>query len=195
MPETKSEKKTGAEQVHWDLSDLYESIDDPQLKKDRQKVIDNADRFAEQYKGRVEALSAPELLEALRQYEEILEIIGKIGSYSHLKWTTNTEDADLGKLMQEANELSSQVKQKLVFFDVEWLAIEEDKARALINNSTLSHYRHYLETSRRYKDHVLGEEAEQVLSAKNVTGRSAWNRPKREKPPGTGAGGHAGARL
>ncbi len=176
MPDTKSKKKTGAEQVHWDLSDLYDAIDDPQLKKDRQNVIERAEQFAKKYNGGIGQLSADELLKALQEYEDILETVGKIGSYSHLKWTTNTEKAELGKLMQEANELSSQIKQKLVFFDVEWLEIEEDKARKLIDDPTLSHYEHYLETSRRYKDHVLGEEAEQVLSAKKVTGRSAWNR-------------------
>ncbi|MDR8390547.1 M3 family oligoendopeptidase [Aliifodinibius sp. S!AR15-10] len=176
MPDINKKKQTGAEEVNWDLSDLYKAIDDPQLKSDKKKVATLADQFANKYKGNVGQLTAGELREALREYENILELIGKIGSFSHLIWTTNTENAKYGKLMQEANELSSEIKQKLVFFDVEWLKIEEDQARDLIEDEKLSHYKHYLETSRRYKEHVLGEEAEQVLSAKNVTGRSAWNR-------------------
>jgi oligoendopeptidase F len=78
--------------------------------------------------------------------------------------------------MQEARELSSDIHQKLVFFDVEWLEMDDDRANKLIESDELSHYKHYLETSRRYKEHVLSEEQEQVLSAKKVTGRSAWNR-------------------
>lgn len=176
MPETKSKDKTGAEEVTWDLSDLYESIDDPQLKKDKSLVLEKAERFAKKYKGEIASLSADEFRDALEEYESILELMGKIGSFSHLLWTTDTEKAEFGKLIQEANELSSEIKQKLVFFDVEWLEIDDKKAEKWIGHSELQHYTHYLETSRRYKDHVLGEKEEQILTAKSVTGRSAWNR-------------------
>lgn len=173
---TKNKKKTGAEEINWDLSDLYKAIDDSRLKEDKQEVLKKADRFAETFRGKISRLKANEFLLALKEYESILELIGKIGSYAHLTWTTNTEKAEYGKLMQEANELSSEIRQKLVFFDVEWLKIKDEKAEKLINHHKLKHYKHYLETSRRYKEHVLGEKEEQVLSAKNVTGGSAWNR-------------------
>lgn len=176
MPETKSKKRSGAEEINWDLSDLYQAIDDPNLESDREKVKDKAEDFAKNYKGKVADLSAEQLRDALREYEDLIELIGKLGSYAHLIWTTNTEKPEYGKLMQEAEELSSEIKQKLVFFDVEWLEIDEEQAEKLINSETLSHYKHYLETSRRYKKHILSEKEEQVLSAKNVTGRSAWNR-------------------
>ena len=175
MDETVKEK-TGAEQVEWDLSDLYNSIDDPELQKDKEKVRELAEDFASTYKGNVADLDATQLKQALQDYEELIEIIGKIGSYAHLIWSTNTGNADYGKLLQESRELSSEIHQKLVFFDVEWLKVDEEQARRLIESDELSHYRHYLETSRRYKDHVLSEKEEQILSAKKVTGRSAWNR-------------------
>ena len=172
----KNEGKTGAEDVRWDLSDLYASIDDPALQSDREKVVQKAEDFSEKYKGRIADLDAAQFRQALEEYEEIIDLMGRIGSYAHLIWSTNTSDAAYGKLVQQANELSSEVHQKLVFFDVEWLDIEDDEARKLIESDELDHYRHYLETSRRYKDHMLSEKEEQILSAKNVTGRSAWNR-------------------
>jgi len=168
--------KTGAENVQWDLSDLYESIDDPALEADREKVRDQADQFAAIYKGKIAELDEEGMKQALQDYEALLETIGKIGSYAHLIWSTNTNKPEYGKLMQEANELSSEIHQKLVFFDVEWLAVDDDEAEKLIESEELTHYKHYLETSRRYKDYILSEKEEQVLSAKKVTGRSAWNR-------------------
>jgi len=168
--------KTGAENVQWDLSDLYESIDDPALEADREKVRDQADQFAATYKGKIAELDEEGMKQALQEYEALLETIGKIGSYAHLIWSTNTNKPEYGKLMQEANELSSEIHQKLVFFDVEWLAVDDDEAEKLIESEELTHYKHYLETSRRYKDYILSEKEEQVLSAKKVTGRSAWNR-------------------
>lgn len=172
----KIEKKTGAENVRWDLSDLYNSIDDPDLQADKKHVFELANSFADKYRGKVSELDEEEMKHALQDYEQLIEIIGKIGSYAHLIWSTDTNNPDYGKLMQEANELSSEIHQKLVFFDVEWLQVDEESAQQLIESDTLSHYKHYLETSRRYKDHILSEKEEQVLSAKKVTGRNAWNR-------------------
>ncbi|NGP75995.1 M3 family oligoendopeptidase [Balneolaceae bacterium YR4-1] len=172
----KTKKKTGAEEIQWDLSDLYKSIDDPQLEKDRETVREKAQAFAKNYKGNIANLNAGEFKKVLQEYEEILELIGKIGSYAHLIWSTNTSKPEYGKLIQQSKELSSEIHQKLVFFDVEWLDVDDEKAGQWIESDDLSHYRHYLETSRRYKEHILSEKEEQILSAKSVTGSSAWNR-------------------
>jgi oligoendopeptidase F len=172
----KKSNETGAEQVHWDLSDLYRSPDDPDLANDRKKVLEAADAFAEKYRGRVMELSKEEFLQSISEYEEIIQTLRKIGSYSHLLWSVNTEDPKLGKLVQESNELGSEVSQKLVFYDVEWLKVDEKKAEEWINSDELIPYRHYLKVSRLYKNHTLEEGQEQIMSAKTVTGRSAWNR-------------------
>ena len=173
---TEKKTKTGAEEIKWDLADLYEGMNDEQLEADKKSIREKADAFAQTYRGNIADLDAGQLADAFREYEEILEQIGKIGSFAHLLWSTDTTNAAYGKLMQEANELSSAIHQKLVFFDVEWLQVDEERAKALMNNDALASYQHYLETSRRYKNHTLSEKEEQVLSAKSVTGRSAWNR-------------------
>ncbi len=167
---------TGAENIKWDLSDLYASPDDPKMKKDKEGLLKEAEQFSERYKGRVSSLSAEQFAIALQEYELLIQKAGKIGSYSHLVWSTNTEDPKLGKLLQEASELGSELSQKLVFFDVEWMKTDDERAAELIQSEELSRWKHYLEVSRLYKDHTLSEDAEQVMSAKSVTGRSAWNR-------------------
>lgn len=173
---SKNKTETGAENVTWDLSDLYKSPEDPKLLEDKKKLLKEADEFADKYHGRISALSASEFSDALRAYESLIQRAGKIGSYSHLIWSTNTEDAKLGKLLQEANELGSELSQKLVFFDVEWMKLDDNRAEELIHSEELFPLKHYLRVSRMYKDHTLSEDAEQVMSAKSVTGRSAWNR-------------------
>lgn len=177
-PEKKREGRppAGAEDVRWDLSDLYHSPEDPALKRDREEVIRSAREFSERYRGRIAALEIPEFLESLQEYERIIGLIRRIGSWSQLLWSTDTGDPQLGKLVQEATELGSDVSQMLVFYNLEWLAMEEEKAREWIESPELRPYRHYLTVSRLYRDHMLDEGQEQVLSAKNVTGRSAWVR-------------------
>jgi oligoendopeptidase F len=167
---------TGAENIKWDLSDLYNSPEDPKMEKDKEGLLKEAEQFSERYKGRVSSLSAEQFANALQEYELLIQKAGKIGSYSHLIWSTNTEDPKLGKLLQEASELGSELSQKLVFFDVEWMKTDDERAAELIQSEELSKWKHYLEVSRLYKDHTLSEDAEQVMSAKSVTGRSAWNR-------------------
>jgi len=176
MSVEEKKKKTGAEKVHWDLSDLYESPESPALRKDRADVLSHSQNFADKWKGKVADMDADSLLLALQEYEAIIQRAYKLGSYAHLIWSTNTEDPKLGKLLQESSELGSDISQKLVFFDVEWLKVDDDKAQALIDDPKLASYRHYLIISRLYKEHTLEEQAEQVMSAKSVTGRSAWNR-------------------
>jgi len=176
MSNSKNETLTGAEEITWDLSDLYASIDDPELENDKEKVRNLAKDFSDKYKGRVSDLTAEEHAESLNEYEEIAQLAGKIGSYAQLKWSTNTEDPALGKLLQEARELGSEISQTLVFYSVEWLKVGDEEANKLIENPVLGKWKHYLETSRLYKPHTLSEEAEQVMSAKSVTSRSAWNR-------------------
>lgn len=176
MSENSSKKKTGAENINWDLTDLYSSNEDPQLAKDKKQVIEQAEAFGEKYRGKIADLSASDFKEMLDEYEKILDISGKIGSFAYLQWSTDTTNTDYGKLVAESNELSSEVSQKLVFLDVEWLKLPDGEAQQMIESEELSKYKHYLESSRRYKEHVLEEGQEKIMSAKSVTGRSAWVR-------------------
>ena len=176
MSETTENKKTGAENINWDLSDLYDSNEDPKLAKDKKAILKQAEDFSDKYRGKISELSANEFRNMLEEYESILDTSGKIGSFAYLQWSTDTGNTDFGKLVAETNELSSEISQKLVFLDVEWLEIPEEDAQKLIESEELKKYKHYLESSRRYKDHVLEEGQEKIMSAKSVTGRSAWVR-------------------
>lgn len=176
MSETPAIPITGAEKINWDLSDLYTSSEDPNLAKDKEEILNEADAFAAKYKGKIAELSVSEFKAMLMEYEALQDKGGKIGSFAYLQWSTNTTNSGYGKLVQEANELGSELNQKLVFLDVEWMQVSDEDAQKMIDAPELDFYKHYLESSRRYKNHVLKEEQEQILSAKSVTGRSAWVR-------------------
>ncbi|MEX1011777.1 MAG: M3 family oligoendopeptidase [Balneolaceae bacterium] len=172
----REQHRTGAEEIVWDLSDLYASPDDPVLEKDCEEVLREAENFAANYRGKVENMGPESFFKALQEYEKLILKLRRIGSYAQLVWSADTGNARLGKLLQRSRELGSEVSQKLVFFDVEWIKMEEGKAREWVEAKILRPYRHYLRVSRLYKPHTLNEEQEQILSAKAVTGRSAWNR-------------------
>ncbi len=167
---------TGAEAIAWDLSDLYASADDPALIRDLDLCETRAADFDTTYRGQLATLSADDMLAALREYEAIYELSSKVAGFANLQWTTDTNNKAYGALLQKITERSSKLSQQLVFFSLEWAALPDDQAEAVINDPKLAFYRHYLEAERRYRPHLLTEPEEKILAEKHVTGRAAWNR-------------------
>ncbi|MCC6614657.1 MAG: M3 family oligoendopeptidase [Anaerolineae bacterium] len=170
------EKTTGAEEIVWDLSILYDGADDPNIARDIEAVNQKVETFAATYRGRVAQLDAEEMVDALIQVEEIYDQSGRIQSFAYLQFATDTAEPKYGALVQKINEFSAEMDQKLVFFDLEWKAIDDAEAEKLLSDPTLGKYRHYLEAERRYKPYTLSEIEEQLLLEKSVTGRDAWSR-------------------
>ncbi|MEX0593835.1 MAG: M3 family oligoendopeptidase [Balneolaceae bacterium] len=166
----------GAESIFWDLSDLYKSVNDPAWKRDAETVKEEAEQFAGRWRGRLDSLESSEFSTMMQEYEQLVERSRKVGAFAHLAWSVSTDNPELGKALQAANELGAEIGQTLAFFQVEWMAVDDSRAGKLIASDDLEPYRHYLEASRRFRDHTLSEGEEKVLSAKRVTGRTAWTR-------------------
>ena len=176
MVDAAVEKKTGAEDVLWDLSIFYSGVDDPAIQTDLDKVGVMADEFAAKYRGRVASLDAEEMVDAMLAQEAIQDAAGRIGSFAFLNYATDTTDQRRGALVQKITEANSQLMQKLMFFDLEWKDVPDEQAQKLLADPTLGKYHHPLEAERRYKPYTLSEIEEQLLVEKSVTGSSAWSR-------------------
>ncbi len=168
--------KSGAEAVKWDLTDLYKAVDDPKIEKDLGAADVRADKLAEKFRTQVAELSTEELLELLLEYEAILDLSGKVGTYAYLAWSTNSEDSARGALLQKATERASRLNQKLIFLELEIAKIPDDRAKELINNARLEKYHHWLTVTRVYRPYLLSEPEEKILSEKSISGRDAWVR-------------------
>ncbi|MDT7856669.1 M3 family oligoendopeptidase [Rubrivirga sp. S365] len=165
---------TGAEDVRWTLDDLYASAAD--LDADLATAEAEAADLAGRLRGRVGELGAAELAGALAELADVHDRAGRAYTYAYLAWSTDTEDPARGALLQRVREAYTRVGQELVFFDVEWAAVEPDRARTLLESPELAPYRHYLELKTEAREHVLSEPEEKILAEKAVTGWSAWNR-------------------
>ena len=171
---TTSAPVTGAEDVRWTLDDLYP--DTAALDADLAAADAGAERFAEAYRGRLSDLEPTSLAEAMETLEGIHDRLGRASTYAYLRWSTNTEDAARGALLQRVREATTQTGQRLIFFDVEWAKLDDETAARFLSAEALAPYRHYLELQRLQREHILSEGEERVLSEKAVTGRAAWNR-------------------
>jgi len=170
------EQKTGAEDVIWDLSVFYKDMDDPTIQSDIDRVQGLADEFAAKYRGRVGQLDAEEMVDAMIEQEAIYDITGRVGSFVSLNFSTDTSNPTFGKMLQHVRENGAKLSQKMLFFDLEWKAVDEAVAARLLADPTLGKYRHPLEADRRYKPYTLSEIEEQIIVEKDVTGAGAWVR-------------------
>ena len=169
-----SNRPTGAENVHWDLTHLYE--DENALRQDLTALYDTAKRFSETWWGRISDLEASQLQKAIAEYEQLQERSGRAMTYAYLYWATATHDPERGALLQYVRETCTKIGKVLLFFGLEWVKVDDEQAEALMKEDTLAGYRHFLECERLFKDHTLSEPEEQVLAETQVTGRSAWMR-------------------
>src|SRR3954451_3922197 len=135
-----------------------------------------ADAFAEQHAGKVAELDGPGLVAAIRELGEIQDLATRTGGYAHLSFSVDTADPATGALLQRVQEKGTAIETKLLFFELEWAALDDDAAEALLATEGLDFCRHHLGTARRYRPHLLTEPEEKILADKAISGRSAWTR-------------------
>jgi oligoendopeptidase F len=73
-------------------------------------------------------------------------------------------------------ERSTAVTTRLLFFELEWAELTDERVEELLAAAELDFCRHHLQAARRYRPHLLSEPEEQILTEKSVTGSSAWTR-------------------
>jgi oligoendopeptidase F len=164
------------EAAAWDLDPLVDGKGEEGVKAQLDDAQRRADAFAERYPGRLPELDGPAFVAAMRELAAIFELVGKAGSYASLQFSTNTADPARGALLQLVEERGTAIETKLLFFGLEWAALDDAKAEELLAADGLDFARHYLRMERRYRPHLLTEPEEKVVAEKSVTGRSAWSR-------------------
>jgi len=162
--------------VRWDLSDLYAAPDDRAIDGDLDRALARSRGFAERHRGRVAALAAADLAEAIDELETLNEPVARAANYSQLSFAADTSDPRNGALVQRVQERISEIRNTLLFFELEWVAVGDETADALLADPALAGRRHLLQSMRRYRPHLLSEPEERILEETANTGRRAFSR-------------------
>ena len=165
----------------WNLADLYAGLDDPAIKRDLDRSDAESVAFELSYKGKLDDLArGPDagaaLGEAVRRYEALDDLMGRLGSYAGLVHAGDTVDPARTKFYGDVQERLTAASTHLLFFTLELNRVDDALLQAAMANPALGHYRPWLEDVRRYKPYQLEDRVEQLFHEKSMTGYSAWNR-------------------
>ena len=138
------------------------------------EALERSRAFEARYRGALATIDGPGLGEALVELAAIDNELSRVSSYAHLR-----ESVDV--MSEENKDLSAAVDRGLVeaanalrFFDLEWLALPEERARELYDAPEVAPDRHYLVAMRRFAPHTLSEPEERMLAERGPAAVSAW---------------------
>lgn len=170
--------KLGSEKVIWDLSALYDGLDDPRIARDTAAVRRDADALAASYRGRIASgkITAAELAAFMVEDERVSSAAARLAEYAELALTTDNLDKDAKNLVMKTQELASDIANALVFFAIELGQMDDAVFAHLVAAGELDNYRHYLLHLRKQREHLLTEQEEVLLNKRDLTGKLAIQR-------------------
>jgi oligoendopeptidase F len=158
--------------IDWDIEPLLDGaeVDD---------LIDRAEVVAAELaavRGKLAGFTPADLHACMTSFAELSDLLGRAGNYAALRFSVDTVDPKNGALMARVEERSTAISTQLLFFDLEWAALDDATVEALLADPSLAFCAHSLRSRRRYREHLLSEPEERILTEKYVTGASAWGR-------------------
>jgi len=176
----KSKARTG-KLPEWNLGDLYAGIDAPEVTRDLAKMDSECVAFETDYKGKLAEETAGEgggawLAAAVKRYEAIDDLAGRLGSYAGLVHAGDSVNAEISKFYGDVSERLTAASTHLLFFALELNRIDDAVIERAMQTPALGHYRPWIEDLRKDKPYQLEDRVEQLFHEKSQTGYSAWNR-------------------
>ena len=169
-------KMTGAEDVRWNLSDLFASPDDPKIEAALARDLERAKVFEATYKGKVATLAPKPFAAMMRELADYEESSTRAEVYAYMLHSENTQDNAAGRLLARVREASAERGSHMVFFALELAQITDEHAAKLYADPESAIYRHTVDEARKFRPHQLSEPEERVLTDFSPVGSSSWVR-------------------
>ena len=164
------------EATAWDLEPLVDGEGQQGVEKRLSNALELAKSFAARYAGRLDQLDSSGLRDAMGELAIIHELVARAGYFAALRFSTDTAEPANGALLQSVQEQETAIGTTLLFFELEWAALPDERAQELLAGGGLEFCAHHLRNVRRYRNHLLSEPEEKILTEKSLTGAGAWTR-------------------
>src|SRR4029078_1860157 len=116
--------------------------------------------FEQAYKGKLAdmasaATAGAALADAVRRYEALDDLMGRLASYAGLVHAGNTVDPAITKFYGDVQERLTAASTHLLFFTLELNRVDDDLIEAAMADPAFGHYRPWLEDVRRFTPQPL----------------------------------------
>jgi len=180
-PKKSLAKSEAGKLPEWNLSDLYSGIDAPEVVRDLAKMDADCVAFETDYKGKLAERTAASdggtwLAEAVRRYEAIDDLAGRLGAFAGLVHAGDSVDPAISKFYGYVSERLTNASVHLLFFPLELNRTDDAVIEQAMQAPSLGHYRPWIEDLRKDKPYQLEDRIEQLFHEKSQSGYAAWNR-------------------
>lgn len=156
----------------WDLSEITKDPKSPEFQKKINEIQLLSQKFEKIKTELNPKISSKNFKKILQNLEDISEKMSLIGGYASLSYSANTQSDEATSLMTMMSKLSSDISNKILFFDLWWKTkIDENNAKRLIKDS--GELSEYLKHKRLIAKYSLSEPEEKIINILDVTGISA----------------------
>ena len=161
------------QEITWDLTELFPSINDPSVEKAITEAKTFADDFEKKYRGKIGSLDSEGLLRCLRELEDFGVKSGDVSLFASLSFSANMTLPEVQALYDRVSKFEAQLGKQLAFFSLELGTLVKTKPEVIVD-PVLANYRHMLERVQRRVAHQLSEVEEQLIIEKDQFGVQAW---------------------
>jgi len=166
-----SEEKKSFELSRWSLEDLFPSGSSKEMDAAIEDLQKKVELFEKHREALTDSIAFEKFMAVIRDLEEINKLMQRIGGYAELWFAEDTQNQAAQTLVARMEQLSAELSNRVLFFNLWWKSLEDDAAEKLMKDT--GDYRYWLEEMRHFKPYTLTEPEEKVINIKDVTGSRA----------------------
>jgi oligoendopeptidase F len=174
------------EAVVWNLEPIVDSQGEDGARQLLRQAQARADALTKEFAGVVAHLEIDALVGVVSELTEIRELLWRASGYGRMRGYADSSDAVAGALRGAAETAQAEIDAKLLFFELEWIALDDDRVEALLASAgdRLDFAAHHLRRLRARRPYLLSHEQERILAETSVQRLSAWKRLYAENAAG-----------
>jgi oligoendopeptidase F len=161
----------------WDLTDLYPTIDSPEVEKDLLNVDQMTKNFRRSYRGKISKLKEKGFKKLFRDWEYLERKSGRLLSFAQLMHCQITTCQDRIKFLSDVQEKLTKFNSRTLFLPLEINEMSDKHYKKIVSKeSCLNRYKIFFDKTRAMKPYQLSEELENLLNDYASASRNAWSK-------------------
>jgi oligoendopeptidase F len=162
----------------WSLADLYTAPDAPEIVRDLKAAAEGARAIKVKYHGKLAEIGreGPALATAIEEFERLVELMGRLGSYAGLYYAADQSDPNRAKFYGDIAEKLTVISTDIIFFDLELNQIDDAAMEQALKDKRAARYKPWIDNVRKEKPYQLSETIERLFHEKSQTSSSSWDR-------------------